>query len=225
MIAPAAVALTTAALAGLGGADGAQRPAANGSDNGVKISVDRRRGATIEFASATRRIVVRGGQVSVECAARSPLYPSPRFDRVIVTWPRGQKRTTVRRLRRGYGFCSLGARYDDHSIFATLADVPLSAAGRAWLDEELTAHRAMANLQKVITGETENGGTVPPLEGTGYTPLATADALPAREQIGVFVDRPTRRIRVVVLTKAGKPIYVERVGDEFRTNAPAWLIG
>jgi hypothetical protein len=224
VIASAAVAATAAVLAGLG-ADGDQRPAARATANGVTVDVDHHRGATVTIGSPrTRRIVQRGGEMTVTCAYRSTLFPSPQLDRAELTWRRGQTTATVRRLRRGYQFCSIGVRYEGRRGFATLADVPLSPAGRKWIDERDAADRAFANLQKIVIVEAERGGKIPPAEQMGYTALATPDALPAPEQIGVFIDAAVRRIRVVVLTRAGAPVFMERAGSEFRTNTPQWVV-
>jgi hypothetical protein len=220
MIAPAVLAAAAAVMAGLG-ADGSPQPAARATANGVTVDVDRHRGTTVTV-SASRRIVMRGGEARITCAYRSDLYPRVQRDRVEVDWPAGRTSVRVRRLRRGYQYCALGVRYDAR-LFRPLAEVPLTATGRTWLADGHAASRALANLQKILLG----GDTPPPaaaLPDKGYEVLATPDAAPQPGAVGAYVDPAEQRVRVVVLSTTGSRVYVEQSGTEFRTNVPQWVL-
>jgi hypothetical protein len=205
----------------------AEADAARGTSDGVSIAVERRTGTTIRvLRPERRRIVQRGGTATVTCGFRNRVFPPVQLDTEFVHWPRGRPQITIRRLRRGYQFCSVAVLPRGSRVGGQLAAVPFSAAGRAMLDERDTALRVFANLTKVLGLAEQRGGRYPDpatLADRGYHALATPADAPPPEQIGVFSSEAERRIRVVLLTKAGRAVYVELEHDELRTNVPHWL--
>jgi hypothetical protein len=206
---------------------GTEAQAERASANGVQIAIDRRAGTTVRVGSATRRVVRRGGMVTVTCGLPGDSFPTVEIDSFTVPWPRGATSIRVPELKRGYDFCSVHTRDAGTGTLRQMADVAFNAAGRSMLVEREAADWVFANLQKLqITGRESRGGRYPTadeLRHANYTPLATPDELPPPDAIGVYSSEAERRLRVVKLSASGAPVYVELVQGEFRSNVPQWM--